>query len=103
MPFILIGEWHFCLKQVECRVIDVSKAKRKNTANGVGYISVPVPHNEGDEVIIAINYDRAWTEECQSYVGTRSSTALFQMFWIVVILTVILCSLSFFTSSMAVP
>ncbi|RDL35503.1 hypothetical protein [Photobacterium damselae] len=79
MPFILIGEWHFCLKLVECCLIDVSQAKRKNTANGVGYISVPAPHNEGDEVIIAINYDRAWTEECQSYVGTRSSAGTFDL------------------------
>ncbi|MGR5228515.1 toxin VasX [Photobacterium damselae] len=59
--------------------IDVSQAKRKNTANGVGYISVPVLHKEGDEVIIAINYDRAWTEECQSYVGTRSSAGTFDL------------------------
>ncbi|MGQ5485782.1 hypothetical protein [Photobacterium damselae] len=59
--------------------IDVSQARRKNTANGVGYISIPVPHNEGDEVIIAINYDRAWTEECQSYVGTRSSAGTFDL------------------------
>ncbi|MGI2801106.1 hypothetical protein ACRTC3_21360 [Photobacterium damselae] len=79
MPFILIGEWHFCLKLVECRLIDVSTAKRKNTANGIGYISVPVLHNEGDEVIIAINYDRVWTEECQSYVGTRRFIGSFDL------------------------
>ncbi|TMX45375.1 hypothetical protein DA099_18580 [Photobacterium damselae] len=59
--------------------IDVSQARRKKTANGVGYISVPVLHKEGDEVIIAINYDRAWTEECQSYVGTRSSAGTFDL------------------------
>ncbi|WP_188007226.1 toxin VasX [Photobacterium damselae] len=66
-------------EQFKPKQIDVSKARRKNTANGVGYISIPVPHNEGDEVIIAINYDRAWTEECQSYVGTRSSTGTFDL------------------------
>ncbi|WP_423808148.1 hypothetical protein OUO06_15860 [Photobacterium damselae] len=66
-------------EQFKPKLIDVSVAKRKNTANGVGYISVPVPHNEGDEVIIAINYDRAWTEECQSYVGTRSSAGTFDL------------------------
>ncbi|HIF9096040.1 TPA: toxin VasX [Photobacterium damselae] len=66
-------------EQFKPKLIDVSTAKRKNTANGVGYISVPVPHNEGDEVIIAINYDRAWTEECQSYVGTRSSAGTFDL------------------------
>ncbi|HIF9205458.1 TPA: toxin VasX [Photobacterium damselae] len=66
-------------EQFEPKLIDVSKAKRKNTANGVGYISVPVLHKEGDEVIIAINYDRAWTEECQSYVGTRSSAGTFDL------------------------
>ncbi|HIF9059987.1 TPA: toxin VasX [Photobacterium damselae] len=66
-------------EQFKPKQIDVSKARRKNTANGVGYISIPVPHNEGDEVIIAINYDRAWTEECQSYVGTRRFTGTFDL------------------------
>ncbi|HIF9183817.1 TPA: toxin VasX [Photobacterium damselae] len=66
-------------EQFEPKQIDVTKAKRKNTASGVGYISVPASHSEGDEVIIAINYDRAWTEECQSYVGTRRFTGIFDL------------------------
>ncbi|MGR5333596.1 toxin VasX [Photobacterium damselae] len=76
---IYVSMHHHSNETLKSTLIDVSKAKRKNTANGVGYISVPAPHNEGDEVIIAINYDRAWTEECQSYVGTRSSAGTFDL------------------------
>ncbi|RDL28843.1 toxin VasX, partial [Photobacterium damselae] len=76
---IYVSMHHHSNETLKSTLIDVSKAKRKNTANGVGYISVPVLHKEGDEVIIAINYDRAWTEECQSYVGTRSSAGTFDL------------------------
>ncbi|MGX9456633.1 hypothetical protein ACWU37_06135 [Photobacterium damselae subsp. damselae] len=40
---------------------------------------MPIHHKEWDEVIIAVNYDRAWTEECQSYVGTRRFTGTFDL------------------------
>ncbi|MGF1827604.1 hypothetical protein L4D04_00135 [Photobacterium angustum] len=60
-------------------MIDVTQAKRKKTSNGVSYITVPVTYDEGDTVVIAINYDRAWTESCQSYVGTLTSTGTFDL------------------------
>ena len=60
-------------------MIDVSQAKRKKTANGVSYIAVPVTHDEGDTVVIAINYDRAWTHNCQSYAGRLNKTGTFDL------------------------
>ena len=60
-------------------MIDVTQAKRKKTANGVFYIAVPVTHDEGDTVVIAINYDRAWTHNCQSYVGRLNKTGTFDL------------------------
>ncbi|WP_408901417.1 hypothetical protein [Photobacterium piscicola] len=60
-------------------MIDVTQAKRKKTANGVFYIAVPVTHDEGDTVVVAINYDRAWTHNCQSYVGRLNKTGTFDL------------------------
>ncbi|EAR56156.1 hypothetical protein SKA34_13220 [Photobacterium sp. SKA34] len=59
--------------------VDVTQRKRKKTSNGVSYITVPVTYDEGDTVVIAINYDRAWTESCQSYVGKLTSTGTFDL------------------------
>ncbi|WP_181317136.1 hypothetical protein [Photobacterium iliopiscarium] len=60
-------------------MIDVTQAKRKKTANGVFYIAVPVTNDEGDTVAIAINYDRAWTHNSQSYVGNINKTGTFDL------------------------
>lgn len=60
-------------------MIDVTQAKRKKTSSGVSYITVPVTYDEGDTVVIAINYDRAWTHKTQSYVGTLVKQGTFDL------------------------
>ena len=60
-------------------MVDVTQAKRMKTATNVTYISVPVKYVQGDTVVIAINYDRAWTHNCQSYVGRLNKTGTFDL------------------------
>ena len=60
-------------------MVDVTQAKRMKTATNVTYISVPVKYVQGDTVVIAINYDRAWTHNCQSYVGHISKPGMFDL------------------------
>ncbi|PST86501.1 hypothetical protein C9I86_14820 [Photobacterium sp. NCIMB 13483] len=60
-------------------MVDVTQAKVMKTATNVTYISVPVKYDQGDTVAIAINYDRAWTHNSQSYVGNINKTGTFDL------------------------
>ena len=60
-------------------MVDVTQAKVMKTATNVTYISIPVKYDQGDTVAIAINYDRAWTHNSQSYVGNINKTGTFDL------------------------